>query len=158
MSSFTVDQIKNLLPKKFVVVLVQRLNQLVWSKNDPWWCPDLFWSTPKLGGASKRPQNWKLKNIRNHQKVSHFLTIQVDLTFVQVLPQIFWATDFWSGLQCSTNVETNSGNIRLTWFSCDIFKMLTLERPCACHMARKLGSMPSNVKVRPWITSNIEHI
>ena len=43
--------------KKFVVVLVQRLNQLVWSKNDPWWRPDFFLSTPKLGKASKRPQN-----------------------------------------------------------------------------------------------------
>ena len=36
--------------------------------------------------------------------------------------------------------------------------ILTLKRPCKCHMARKLGSMPSNVKVWPWITSNIEHI
>ena len=43
MTVLTVDQIKNLLPKKFVVVLVQRLNQLVWSKNDPWWRPNFLY-------------------------------------------------------------------------------------------------------------------
>ena len=34
-----------------------KVNQLVWSKNDPWWRPDFFLSTPKLDKASKRPQN-----------------------------------------------------------------------------------------------------
>ena len=33
------------------------VNQLVWSKNDPWWRLDLFLSTPKFATASKRPQN-----------------------------------------------------------------------------------------------------
>ena len=41
------------------------------------------------------------------------------------------------------------------WFHRPI---LTFKRPCACHMAHKPGSMPSNVKVRPWISSNIKHI
>ena len=34
-----------------------KVNQLVWSKNDPWRRLDFFSSTPKFGKASKRPQN-----------------------------------------------------------------------------------------------------
>ena len=49
-----------------------KVNQLVWSKNDPWWRPDFFLSTPKLGKASKRPQNLKLKTIRNFDPIDGF--------------------------------------------------------------------------------------
>ena len=44
-------------PQKICGSACTLVNQLVCSKNDPWWCPDFFLSTPKLGKACKRPQN-----------------------------------------------------------------------------------------------------
>ena len=59
-------------PQKICGSACTLVNQLVWSKNDPWWRPDFFWATPKFEKASKRPQNWKLKTIRNFTPVDGF--------------------------------------------------------------------------------------
>ena len=59
-------------PQKICGSACTLVNQLVWSKNDPWWRPDFFWATPKFEKASKRPQNWKLKTIRNFNPVDGF--------------------------------------------------------------------------------------